>query len=386
MFRFVTAGESHGKELIVILEGVPAGLKLKASDINGDLARRQHGFGRGARMKIEKDTVEFISGVRLGETIGSPICLAIKNYDWKNWERIMSAEEIDLGENTIQSRPRPGHADLAAAIKYDRKDLRDILERASARETAARVACGAVCRKFLSEFGIKIYSYTKEIAGVRAETSGLGEDDIISISEKSPVRTPDQKAEKIMMDAISQAEEKGDTVGGVFTVTATGLFPGLGSHAQWDQRLESKLAMSLMSIQAVKGVQFGLGFGFSSMNGSLVHDEILYSKKTGFFRKTNNAGGIEGGISNGEDIVISCVVKPIPSLKKPLSSVNIKTKSKEAAEAVRSDVCVVPAAGVIGEAAVSFELSSAMKEKFGGDSMKEILNNFKSYKKQIKEF
>ncbi len=386
MFRFVTAGESHGKELIVILEGVPAGLKIKAPDINDDLARRQQGFGRGARMKIEKDAVEFISGIRLGETIGSPICMAIKNYDWKNWERIMSAEEIDLGENTTQTRPRPGHADLAAAIKYDRKDLRDILERASARETAARVACGAVCRRFLSEFGIKIYSFTKEIAGVKADLSGLGEEDIISLSEKSPVRTPDQKAEKSMMDSISAAENKGDTVGGIFTVVAAGLFPGLGSHVQWDQKLDAKLSMSLMSIQAIKGIEFGLGFGFASRNGSEVHDEILCSKKTGFFRKTNNAGGIEGGISNGEDIVVNCVMKPIPSLKKPLSSVNIITKEKEAAEAVRSDVCAVPAAGVIGEAAVSFELSSAIKEKFGGDSMKEIKNNFGMYLKQVKEF
>jgi chorismate synthase len=386
MFRFVTAGESHGKELIVILEGVPAGLKIRAEDINRNLARRQLGFGRGARMKIEKDTVEFIAGIRLGETIGSPICLAMKNYDWENWKRIMSAEEIELGANTIQSRPRPGHADLAAAIKYDRHDLRDILERASARETAARVACGAVCKIFLSEFGVKVYSFTNEIAGIKADVSGLSEDEIILFSEKSQVRTPDKKAEKIMMEAISVAQEKGDTVGGVFTVTATGLFPGLGSHTQWDRKLDAKLAMSLMSIQAVKGVQFGLGFGFSSIPGSSAHDEILYSKKTGFFRKTNNAGGIEGGVSNGENIVASCVMKPIPSLKKPLDSVNIKTKQAESAEAVRSDVCAVPAAGVIGEAAMSFELAAAVSEKFGGDSMRETKNNYNSYIKQVKEF
>jgi len=386
MFRFVTAGESHGKELIVILEGVPAGLKLKASDINVDLARRQQGFGRGARMKIEKDAVEFISGVRLGETIGSPICMAIRNYDWDNWKRIMSAEDIELGDKTMQLKPRPGHADLAAAIKYDRCDLRDILERASARETAARVACGAVCKKFLSEFGLKVYSFTLNIAGVIADMSGLGEEDIILASENSPVRTPDRKAEKKMMEAISDAENKGDTVGGVFAVVATGLFPGLGSHTQWDGKLEAKLSMALMSIQAVKGVQFGLGFGFASKKGSEAHDEILYSKKTGFFRKTNNAGGIEGGVSNGENILVSCVMKPIPSLKKPLGSVNIRTKQKVAAEAVRSDVCAVPAAGVIGEAAVAFELSSAIKEKFGGDSMGETKNNFDSYQKQVREF
>jgi chorismate synthase len=386
MLRFVTAGESHGKELIVILEGVPAGLKIKAEDINKDLARRQLGFGRGARMKIEEDAVEFISGVRLGETIGSPICLAIKNYDWKNWERIMSAEEIELGENTIQSRPRPGHADLAAAIKYDRKDLRDILERASARETAARVACGAVCKKFLSQFGATIYSFTNEIAGIKAQIEGLSKDEIISRTEKSPVRTPDHKAEKEMMETISAAQEKGDTVGGTFTVVAAGLVPGLGSHTQWDQKLDAKLAMSLMSIQAIKGVQFGLGFGFSSILGSHAHDEILYSKKTGFFRKTNNAGGFEGGTTNGENIVVNCVMKPIPSLKKPLSSVNIKTKQVEAAEAVRSDVCAVPSAGVIGEAAAAFALTEAFKEKFGGDSMKETKNNYDSYIKQVKEF
>jgi len=241
-------------------------------------------------------------------------------------------------------------------------------------------------RKFLSEFGINIYSFTREIAGMAAETSELGEDEIIMLSEKSPVRTPDKKAEKKMMEAISSAEEKGDTVGGVFTVVAAGLFPGLGSHTQWDQRLEAKLSMSLMSIQAVKGIEFGLGFGFAAKNGSLVHDEILYSKKTGFFRKTNNAGGIEGGVSNGENIVVNCVMKPIPSLKRPLGSVNIRSKQKEAAEAVRSDVCAVPAAGVIGEAAVAFELSAAVKEKFGGDSIKESRNNFNSYIKQVKEF
>jgi chorismate synthase len=386
MLRFVTAGESHGKELIVILEGVPAGLKISAGDINKDLARRQLGFGRGARMKIEKDAVEFISGVRLGETIGSPVCLAIKNYDWKNWERIMSAEDIELGADVVQSRPRPGHADLSAAIKYDRKDLRDILERASARETAARVACGAVCKKFLAQFGVNVYSFVSEIGGVKAQIEGMSEDELISKSENSSMRTPDSKAEKKMMDAISAAEDKGDTLGGTFTVVVSGLVPGLGSHVQWDQKLDAKLAMSLMSIQAIKGVQFGLGFGFASVLGSQAHDEILYSKKTGFFRKTNNAGGLEGGITNGENIIVSCVMKPIPSLKKPLSSVNIKTKKVEAAEAVRSDVCAVPAAGVIGEAAAAFTLAESFKEKFGGDSMREIANNFNSYLKQVREF
>jgi chorismate synthase len=386
MLRYVTAGESHGKQLTVILEGIPAGLKLSADDINADLVRRQQGYGRGARMKIEKDAVEFTGGVRLGETIGSPICMVIKNYDWENWKRIMAAEGADLGETAAQVRPRPGHADLAAAIKFDRHDLRDILERASARETAGRVAAGAVCRKFLKEFNIAVYSFTSEIGGVKTSVPELLPAKMIALVEKSEVRTPDPKAEKAMIEVIAEAAEKGDTVGGICTLVARGIPVGLGNHTQWDLKLDGKIAQGLMSIQAVKGVSFGLGFGLAAKKGSEVHDEIFYSKEAGFYRKTNNAGGIEGGITNGEDIVVHCAMKPIPSLKQPMNSVNMKTKKPDKAEAVRSDVCAVPAAGVIGEAVLAFELGRAFREKFGGDSMKEIKRNFDSYQQSVDAF
>ncbi|MBN1824122.1 MAG: chorismate synthase [Endomicrobiales bacterium] len=386
MFRYVTAGESHGKQLTVIIEGIPAGLKIRTADINKDLFRRQAGYGRGARMKIEKDSVEFTAGVRLGETIGSPVCMVIKNFDWENWQRLMSAEPADIGEEAAHLKPRPGHADLPGAIKFDVHDIRNILERASARETAARVAAGALCKKLVSEFGIEVYSFVREIGGVRSDLSGLTREEIISLSEKSPMRTPDKRAEKRMMEVISGAGDKGDTVGGVFTVVASGVPVGLGSHTQWDEKLDAKVARALMSIQAIKGVEFGLGFGFSGLLGSAVHDEVFYSKKTGFYRKSNNAGGVEGGISNGEEIVVSCAMKPIPSLKKPLASVNVKTKKPESAEAVRSDVCAVPAAAVIGESALSCELAAALKEKFGGDSLAEMKKNFNAYIGHVKGF
>ena len=386
MLRYVTAGESHGKQLTVILEGLPAGLGLGPEDINADLSRRQQGFGRGARMKIEKDSVEFTGGVRLGETIGSPVCMVIKNYDWENWRHIMAAGREEFDEKVMQLRPRPGHADLAAALKFGRKDLRDILERASARETAARVAAGAACKRFLSEFGVKVFSYTSSIGGIKAVTGALSPGEIAKLSEASPVRTPDKSAEKKMMESVSAAEEKGDTVGGVFTVVALGVPPGLGSHTQWDLKLDGRIAMSLISIQAVKGTAFGLGFGFADLNGSAVHDEISYSAEKGFYRNTNNAGGIEGGVSNGEDIVVHCAMKPIPSLKKPMASVNMRTKEPDRAEAVRGDVCAVPAAGVIGEAVVAFELARAFKEKFGGDSMGEAKRNMAAYLAAVKEF
>ncbi|MFH1367893.1 MAG: chorismate synthase [Elusimicrobiota bacterium] len=387
MLRYVTAGESHGKQLTVILEGIPAGLPLTAEYINRDLARRQTGFGRGARMKIEKDGVEILSGVRFGETLGSPICLAIKNIDWENWRYIMSAEPgKEDSKNVYQVCPRPGHADLPGAMKFDRRDLRDILERASARETAARVAAGSVCRRLLEEFGVGIFSFVREIGGIKASIGKLGNKDIVKLAEGSPVRTPDAKAEKKMMKLINKAGGKGDTVGGVFTLVAENVIPGLGSHTQWDLKLDGRIARGLMSIQAVKGVEFGIGFEFAERPGSQAHDQIFYSKAKGYYRDSNNAGGVEGGITNGGDIIVSCAMKPIPSLKKPLRSVNIRTKAPSPAEAVRSDVCAVPSAGVIGESALGFELTLAMKEKFGGDSLVEMKTNFNSYKKQIERF
>ncbi len=386
MLRYVTAGESHGKELTVILEGLPAGLSLSADDINKDLQRRQQGFGRGARMKIEKDAVEFTAGVRQGETIGSPVCMVIKNYDWENWKHIMSAASEDFDRKVSQYRPRPGHADLAAGMKYDRHDLRDILERASARETAARVACGAACKRLLRELGVTVYSFTREIGDAKASLEGLTPEEIMARAEASAVRTPDPAAEKKMIDYISRAEAEGDTAGGIFTVVARGVVAGLGSHTQWDLKLDARIAMGLMSIQAVKGVEFGLGFEFGRRRGSASHDEIFYSPEAGYYRNMNSAGGIEGGVSNGENIVASCAMKPIPSLKKPMRSVNILTKKADSAEAVRSDVCAVPAAGVIGEAAVALALAEACREKFGGDSLSEMKRNFDGYVKQIKGY
>ena len=385
MIRYVTAGESHGRQLTVILEGIPAGLKLKPEDINVDLQRRQMGFGRGGRMAIEKDSVEFVAGVRLGETIGSPICMIVRNRDWENWKDLMSSGSSMQDKRQFLLKPRPGHADLAGLIKFGRKDIRDILERASARETAARVCAGAVCKKFVGEFNISVLSFTSEVGGIAANVTGLDIKKIIQLSEKSELRTPDLKADKKMRELISKAAAKGDTVGGVFKVIAHNVPVGLGSHAQWDQRLDGSIAQSLMAIQAIKGVEFDLGFGYSAAPGSKAHDEIFYSKAKGFFRNTNNAGGIEGGISNGEDIVVSCVMKPIPSLAKPLRSVNLRTRKAELAEAVRGDVCAISAAGVVGEAALSFEIARAMGEKFGGDSMDEITANFESYTDSAKK-
>jgi len=385
MIRYFTAGESHGKRVSVIMEGVPAGLKISADYINKQLARRQRGYGRGKRMQIESDCVEINSGIRWGETIGSPICLSIENRDWENCKKIMSVSGKDRAEDLILSRPRPGHADLAGILKYDRKDMRDILERASARETAARVASGAVARKFLQELGIRIMSYTRQIGNVSFDDSRITIEDLIKISEDSPLSCPDKKIEEKMMREIDNTGKAGDTVGGVFCVVAAGVPAGLGSHTQWDLKIDGRIAQALMSIQAVKGVESGGGFSSAAKKGSEVHDEISYDKKRKvYYRNTNNAGGIEGGMTNGEPLVFSAAMKPISSLAKPLMSVNIKTKKKEASEIVRSDVCAVPAAGVIGEAVVAIEIAKALLEKTGGDSMREVKRNYKGYLSQIK--
>ena len=386
MIRYVTAGESHGKQLTVIIEGIPAGLKLSEEEINFELARRQKGFGRGERMKLETDKAEFVSGVRWGKAIGSPITLVIKNADWDNNKELMSEYEQFCDDRKYLVKPRPGHADLAGALKFGMKDIRNILERSSARETAARVAAGAVFRKLAAEFGVVTYSFVTKIGSTTAPSAKAFLDNAPILIEKSELRVLDASAEGKMKREILKAKMRGDTVGGVFTVIAKGLPVGLGSHTQWDMKLDAKLAQSLMSIQAVKGVEFGIGFGFCGKPGSEAHDEIFFTPKKGFFRKTNNAGGFEGGMTNGEPVVVSCIMKPIPSLVKPLASVNIKSKKTEKAEAVRSDVCAVPAAGVVGEAAVSFELARALKEKFGGDSIEEMKRNFKGYIEQVKKF
>ena len=382
MLRFSTAGESHGQGLIAILEGIPAGLNINTEDIDVDLARRQKGYGRGQRMNIETDQVHILSGVRYAKSMGSPITLFIFNRDWENWQSVMSPTSVDIDGKHLK-KPRPGHADLAGLMKYGVDDFRNILERASARETAARVAVGAVCRELLKEFGINIYSYVESIGKVSAKLSGIDKSQIQHLAEMSFVRCPDKNASKKMIQLIRQANSKGDTLGGKFKVVAENVPIGLGSHTQWDLKLDGRLAQSLMSIQAIKAVEVGMGTKFASTLGSASHDEIFYSNKKGFYRTTNRAGGTEGGMSNGEDIEISCTMKPIPSLSKPLKSVNIDTKKVEKAEAVRSDVCAVPAAGIVGEAAVAFELARAMVEKFGGDCLEDMKNNYKNYVSRI---
>jgi len=377
-FRFLTAGESHGKGLVAVIDGMVAGLPLSEDYIAQDLKRRQAGYGRSARMKIEQDKAEIISGVRHGLTMGSPISLLIWNRVWEDWQEIMSVAPIGKKIQPITT-PRPGHADLAGITKYGVEDIRLILERASARETAARVAVGAVARRFLNEFGITIHSHTLSIGKHRAKQPR-------SINwkqvEKSPIRCADATAEKAMMAAIDDAKAKGDTLGGIFEVIAAGVPVGLGSHVQWDRRLNGQIAQAMMSIPAVKGVDIGGGFSTAGAKGSQTQDVIGTSPKGAALpwrRATNNAGGIEGGMSNGEPIVVHAAIKPIATLGKPLPSVDLRTGKKAEAHYERSDICVVPAAGVIGEAMLAIVLTGAMLEKFGGDHLKETWVNYKNY-------
>ena len=374
MLKFLTSGESHGKCLVAILEGMVAGLNIDTAFIDKDLARRQEGYGRGGRMTIEKDRVEVLSGVRQEETIGAPIALFINNRDFK------------INELPIVKRPRPGHADLVGVLKYDRGDVRDILERASARETTARVAVGAVCKLFLKEFGVEILSHVVGIGGVHADTSRLSFNEIRKLSEGSPLRCADKKAERKMVARVDHAKKSKDTIGGVFEVVVKGVPPGLGSYVHYDRRLSAKLCASLISIQAVKGVEIGLGFGVAESLGRNVHDEIYYEGKKGFYRKRNHAGGFEGGMTNGENLVLRAATKPYSTLMSPMQSVHIDSKKKEVATVERSDVTAVPACGVVGESMVAFELANAFLEKFGGDSLKEIKRNHQGYLKQIKDF
>lgn len=388
--RFLTAGESHGKGLIGILEGIPSGLFLLSEDINRELQRRQAGYGRGGRMKIESDRAEIISGVRWGKTIGSPISLLIENKDWKNWQEGMSSDEKYIGSIPSVTRPRPGHADLAGALKYNHKDMRNILERSSARETAMRVAIGSVAKKFLSQFGINIGSYVLQIGSVKIQNTKYKIQNFREAFEKaenSQVRCPDEIASQKMMELIDIATKNGDTIGGVFEVSATGVPLGLGSHIQWDKRLDGQLAYALMGIQAIKGVEIGAGFEMAERFGSEVMDEIFYSSRdSGFYRETNNAGGIEGGMTNGMPIVIRAAMKPIPTLRKPLRSVDIITKEPFEAAYERSDTCAVPAASVIAEAVTAIVIANAFLEKFGGDSIAETQRNYDGYLMYLKEF
>ena len=390
MFRYLSAGESHGQCLTGILEGLPASLPIDVAYIDAQLRRRQSGYGRGARMRIESDRVEFIAGVRHGRTIGSPICFRIANKDWENWRTAMSPEPVPAGSDTRPlARARPGHVDLAGALKFQTHDIRDVLERASARETAARVAAGALCRLLLARFGIEIGSHVLAIGHEMVGESflDLAVERIMAIDPESPVRCADPEAAPRMQAAIDAARRAGDTVGGIIEVVAAGVPPGLGSHAQWDRRLDGLLGQALMSIPAAKAVEIGSGVRAACARGSEVHDEIHYDRAARrFYRKTNRAGGIEGGISNGADIRARVYMKPIPTLPKPLMSVDIETKEAAAASYERSDVCVVPAAAVVAEAMLALVLTAAFLEKFGGDSLAETEANFSNYRGMLDRF
>ena len=390
-FRFHTAGESHGKGLVTLVEGAPAGLQLSAErDIDPDLRRRQGGYGRGARMKIEQDTAELVAGVRLGETIGAPIALLIWNRDWKNWQVPMAYEAPPAEASAKELRrvhlPRPGHADLVGVLKYDRDDARDILERASARETTARVAAGAIAKRLLAQFGITIGSHIVALGSVEAQRVELPAD-INEVADQSPLRTLDRAAEPRMIDEIDAAKRAGDTLGGIFEVVARGVPVGLGSHVSWDRKLDGRIAHAMMSIQAMKGVEIGMGFAAARLHGSHVHDEIENDAaltRTGGFRRTrNNAGGLEGGITTGADLVVRVGMKPLSSLMQPLKSVDLRTGDVAQAIRERSDVVALAAAGVVGEAMLAIVLADAMLEKFAGDSVAEMRRNFDAYLDQL---
>jgi chorismate synthase len=389
MFRFTTAGESHGHALLAIVEGLPAGLPVDVSLINRELERRQWGYGRGGRMKIEQDQVELLSGIRHGLTLGSPVGLLIQNKDWDNWNEVMDTAPREIATNKSRrvSRPRPGHADLAGGQKFGARDLRNILERASARETAARVACGGLSKQLLAVFGVEIRSHVIQLGGIPAAPLELSWSDISSIPDDAPLRCADVQSQKQMVELIDARREAGDTVGGVFEVVARGVVPGVGSHTAWDLKLDGRLAQAIMSIPAVKAVSIGAGTEASALPGSEVHDEIAYNNETKeFIRQTNRAGGLEGGITNGEEIRIRGHLKPLSTLRRPLRSVDIDTKNEDIATFERSDITAVPAAGVIGEAMVALTLAAAMREKFGGDSIGEMKRNFEGYREQLRGY
>jgi len=385
--RFMTSGESHGPRLTAIVEGIPGGMALLAEDVDHDLARRQRGYGRGGRMKIETDRVEFVGGVRGGETLGGPIAMSIVNRDHASWLDRMSPGPMPATPEAL-TRPRPGHADLAGGLKYDRHDLRDILERASARETAARTAVGAVCRKLLGAAGIEVFAHVVAIGPAEVDpTTDLSAIELRARARASDLACADASAEARMKEAIRDAAHAGDTLGGVFEVVAIGVMPGLGSHVQWDRKLDGRFAQALMSIQAIKGVEIGLGFGAARVRGSEVHDPIHYDGVgRQFTRPTNRAGGLEGGITNGEPVVCRVAMKPIATLKKALASVDVGTKEAYEAAFERSDVCAVAAASVVGEAMACIVLADALLEKFGGDSLREFARNVGTYRAQLVEY
>lgn len=386
--RYFTAGESHGKGLTAILEGMPANVPILKENIDHELRRRQGGYGRGGRMKIETDEVEITAGIRHGKSIGAPISLWIENKDFRAWTDEMASHPIDgFVSRKDVTHPRPGHADLAGGIKYDQRDLRNILERASARETTARVAVGAVCRQFLRAFDIAVTGHVTKIAGVGIGSERPAFAEIARLQEHDPCRCIDPDVSKKMQEKIDAAKVAGDSAGGVFEIIFRGVPIGFGSHVQWDRKLDGRMAQTILSIQAIKGVEFGMGFGVGDVFGSQVHDGILYDKQTqAFERNHNNAGGLEGGMTNGQDIVVRGVMKPISTLYTPLPSVNIASKEPYDASVERSDTCAVPAACVIAENLLCVDVADALLEKFGGDSLDETLRNFRAYLQYVKEY
>ncbi|MBD7936068.1 MULTISPECIES: chorismate synthase [Cytobacillus] len=389
--RYLTSGESHGPQLTTIIEGLPAGLPLLETDINESLARRQKGYGRGRRMQIEKDTVQITSGVRHGYTLGSPVGLVVENDDWKHWTKIMGQapiepEELEEVKRKI-TRPRPGHADLNGAVKYGHRDMRNVLERSSARETTVRVAAGAVAKKLLSSLGIEVVGHVVEIGGIVSNVKTYSSmEELKTITEESPVRCLDNVAAEEMMAAIDNAKKNGDSIGGVVEVVVEGMPAGVGSYVHYDRKLDAKLAYAMLSINAFKGVEFGIGFEAARKPGSQVHDEIAWSEEKGYYRKTNNLGGFEGGMTTGMPIVVKGVMKPIPTLYKPLESVDIDTKEPFNASIERSDSCAVPAAAVVAEHVIAWELASAIVEQFYADrfeTLKDIIDDQKRYAKEF---
>ncbi|MCQ6558029.1 chorismate synthase [Paenibacillus mendelii] len=386
--RYLTAGETHGPQLTAIIEGLPSNLKLDFEQLNFQLQRRQKGHGRGKRMQIEKDTAAIVGGVRHGKTTGAPVALVVANNDWKHWTTVMNIEPIEGSDEDKRRvhRPRPGHADLNGGLKYNLKDLRNVLERSSARETAARVAVGAVARQFLAEFGIKVAGQVIRIGEIQAPPNDLPVDELIRLTEESVVRVVDKETEEKMTAYIDQIKADGDSIGGIVECIIEGVPVGLGSHVQADRKLDGRIAQAVVSINAFKGCEIGIGFEAGVLRGSQVHDEIMYSEERGYYRASNRLGGFEGGMTNGEQIVVRGVMKPIPTLYKPLQSVDIDTKEPFTAQVERSDACAVPAASVVMEHVVTWEVAKAFLEKFGGDSMEEIHANYNNYLKQLEQY
>ncbi|WP_091018033.1 MULTISPECIES: chorismate synthase [Paenibacillus] len=386
--RYLTAGETHGPQLTAIIEGLPSNLTIDFEELNFQLHRRQKGYGRGRRMQIEKDQANFVGGIRHGYTTGAPVALVVQNNDWKHWQNIMNIEPIEGSDEEKRRvhRPRPGHADLNGGLKYNLKDLRNVLERSSARETTVRVACGAIARQFLAEFGIKVAGRVLRIGEIEAPYQDLPIDELIAVTEASSVRVTDAETEKKMEAYIDQIKQEGDSIGGIVECIVEGVPIGLGSYVQYDRKLDARIAQGVMSINAFKGVEIGIGFEAGVIRGSQVHDEIMHTDERGYHRATNRLGGFEGGMTNGMPVVVRGVMKPIPTLYKPLQSVDIDTKEAFTAQVERSDACAVPAASVVMEHVVAWEIAKAFLEKFGGDSMEEIRANVANYNVQLENY